>query len=290
MAGAGFLTGRPGLSGATAKTWGLRLLAPSAAALSMSLTAGCFEFGTCGAPCDAAGNGGQSASAGSTTSSAGGAAAGSGGQSGSGGSPASSSGGSPTSSSGGTAGCAGSCAKALGEACSTAEECESGHCTEGVCCDKACSGVCRSCKRFSQAGQCVSVPNGVQITGGCDGDQVCDGTGACVALPGGKKPVGGPCNVDGDCYLLTNCNDYICNLPLDSRCAPEKQWLCVLDYCHQHICSQCDVPSDCTPLSGADSKCLPNGFGFNYCTQPAGTPCKMPSTCSSGNCVSGKCK
>jgi hypothetical protein len=79
---------------------------------------------------------------------------------------------------------AGACAplRQLGEACQGANQCESGNCVDGVCCDSDCGGTCRAChiaKTGVASGTCTYIPNGN------DPDQeclltVCNGNGGCT--------------------------------------------------------------------------------------------------------------
>jgi hypothetical protein len=70
-----------------------------------------------------------------------------------------------------------------GTGCTKASDCTSGHCVQGVCCDRACTGVCEYCPRTTDAGTgtCVPVPAGVDPLNACkdDGPSTCGSTGAC---------------------------------------------------------------------------------------------------------------
>lgn len=63
----------------------------------------------------------------------------------------------------------------LGESCTTGAECQSGTCTEGVCCTGTCLGICRSCLAVKTGGT-----NGVcgGIAAGTDPDNECDNASA----------------------------------------------------------------------------------------------------------------
>src|SRR6185437_9354079 len=72
-----------------------------------------------------------------------------------------------------------------GSACAAANECASGFCVEGVCCDRACDGACQACT--------------AALTGGANG--VC-----APAMDGGVDPRGlcaeeaaSTCGTDGTC-------------------------------------------------------------------------------------------
>ncbi|HHH30090.1 MAG TPA: hypothetical protein ENK57_17335, partial [Polyangiaceae bacterium] len=69
-----------------------------------------------------------------------------------------------------------------GDPCSTASQCLSGNCVDGVCCDTACSGLCQACsatKNGGTSGACGPVPAGQDPDAECPG--VCDGALACAA-------------------------------------------------------------------------------------------------------------
>jgi hypothetical protein len=45
-----------------------------------------------------------------------------------------------------------------GTACTADNDCQSGHCADGVCCNTACDGVCSSCKLTATKGTCTPYP------------------------------------------------------------------------------------------------------------------------------------
>lgn len=71
-----------------------------------------------------------------------------------------------------------------GGACSTAGECQSRSCVDGVCCDFACTGTCEGCTTAltGQAnGQCANVLAGLPPVPAsqCPAAETCNGSGAC---------------------------------------------------------------------------------------------------------------
>lgn len=95
-----------------------------------------------------------------------------------------------------------------GLVCGTDAECSSGHCVDGICCDRPCEGVCETCKAASGAiAEGVCSPRAAGTTckaaaSACDLDDRCDGqTGLCVerlaeeglACEGGGVCRGGTC-------------------------------------------------------------------------------------------------
>lgn len=70
----------------------------------------------------------------------------------------------------------------LGTACDRNEVCGSALCKDGVCCDRACDGVCESCNAEGlPPGQCMPYPLGQDPDRECGGDgAVCAGNSACT--------------------------------------------------------------------------------------------------------------
>ncbi|MBI3203675.1 MAG: hypothetical protein HYZ29_19205 [Myxococcales bacterium] len=87
----------------------------------------------------------------------------------------------------------GTCRAKTGSACSSADECASGFCTDDVCCESACSGACEVCSAAAGAsknGVCEPAPKGSEKGPECA--QGCDGkTRACTAPTA--------CAKSGDC-------------------------------------------------------------------------------------------
>jgi hypothetical protein len=80
--------------------------------------------------------------------------------------------------------------KEAGLTCTTAPECESGFCADGICCTSACAGQCMAC---SAAGTCIRItgmPRNGRTTctatdANCGG--TCDGTSDTCVYPGSSK-------------------------------------------------------------------------------------------------------
>jgi hypothetical protein len=120
--------------------------------------------------------------------------------------------------------------KPNGDPCTTGTECMSGFCAagDGVCCNEACGGTCRSCLAFatgSPTGTCDDITSGQDPELECmPSNETCDGSGSC-AFTCGQKPTPPPtpcpaactggcsagkcfidCNGNGACDLTTiNC-------------------------------------------------------------------------------------
>jgi hypothetical protein len=76
--------------------------------------------------------------------------------------------------------------KAGGVPCGGAGECQSNHCSDGVCCDATCDGLCESCKLPGSVGRCTAIPDGQ------DPDTEC----APAPLPDAGAPVDAGNNTD----------------------------------------------------------------------------------------------
>src|SRR6185436_10909765 len=63
------------------------------------------------------------------------------------------------------------CRLANGQACVDGDECASGHCVDGMCCDQACDGTCEACDAASKGsgpdGTCSFVIAGTDPRGQC---------------------------------------------------------------------------------------------------------------------------
>jgi hypothetical protein len=70
--------------------------------------------------------------------------------------------------------------KELGAECAQALECQSGFCSDGVCCDTSCDGPCVACQGDGAAGLCTPHPVDTDPEDGCEGQAKCDGTGSCA--------------------------------------------------------------------------------------------------------------
>jgi hypothetical protein len=73
--------------------------------------------------------------------------------------------------------------------CQTDDQCLTGHCSRGVCCDRACDGVCEECRattRPSGRGVCTAVPPGSVETFTCASPSRCAAGRTCGALDQGR--------------------------------------------------------------------------------------------------------
>ena len=92
----------------------------------------------------------------------------------------------------GAAGAAAPTLAILGVACKQDTECGSGHCSDGVCCDIACTGACTTCNLDGLAGVCSPVVDAPDL-GTCNAPFVCGPDRRC------GKAAHDTCTSDADC-------------------------------------------------------------------------------------------
>ncbi len=176
-----------------------------------------------------------------------------------------------------------------GDNCSCDNECKTGYCVEGVCCDKPCTEGCQTCTAPDAGGTCLQRPAGAnprkpsdctkdsQISCGQDG--LCDGAGKCRNYGATVTCQGGTCN--GDSVV----GAYACDG--QGSCKPGVTLMFCLPY-------RCDSTSgtcfeDCTDQSQCDSQHSCD-FSKSSCGQAGpGEPCKDDSGCISGHCADKVC-
>jgi hypothetical protein len=180
----------------------------------------------------------------------------------------------------------GSCGvKMDGQTCTADVQCQNGHCVDGVCCNQACTGPCRSCSLPGPTlGRCTMTPAGTvdprkscvdMSSASCGTDGKCDGAGACSSYP----PTSTTCGQESctnDVYSMAPiCNaSHQCDRPVTVPCSP---YHCNVAKCFTS-CSgdaQCIPPYSC--VNGACGKKLP----------PAA--CSADAECSTGHCSRGIC-
>lgn len=174
------------------------------------------------------------------------------------------SGGKPAGSGGngsGGAGCTSRCNE-TGTACTTSNQCKSGWCVDGLCCESACSGQCEACASA--------------LTGAADGfcapsKRGTDPDNECATAAASTCGQTGMCNGSRACALYdtsTVCAAATCS----GGTAKSSQ--------------MCDGAGVCKPAATSTS-CAPYICGTNACL----TACTKNTDCSSGNvCVAAKCQ
>jgi hypothetical protein len=171
-----------------------------------------------------------------------------------------------------------------GQTCGCDNECTSGFCAQGVCCNVECSGTCVACNLPGSPGVCGPVPAGqapavasqcvAEAVSSCGRDGKCDGAGACRSYPDGSICSAGACQgtavvgakicAGGQCVMgpPTGCSPYGCDASTG--------------LCHTSCSSatQCDARA-C--MSGSCGK------------KPLGATCSGNADCSSDFCADGVC-
>lgn len=169
-----------------------------------------------------------------------------------------------------------------GASCSAANQCTSGHCVDGVCCNSACTGQCQACDS-PNAGTCSPVtgaPHGTRPACASDGTLCggsCNGTltTAC-AYPGGSTECRGwDCN-SNEATLQAFCNGA-------GACPAEQK-----QQCDPFVCG----PTGCFGPCTSDIECLDGKYcsaGMCIDKLSNGTTCAAGNQCSSGHCIDGVC-
>ncbi|WP_438026719.1 thrombospondin type 3 repeat-containing protein [Sorangium sp. So ce233] len=154
---------------------------------------------------------------------------------------------------------------APGASCSSAFDCGSGFCVDGVCCDARCDGACEACS-VAGGGEADGVCS--PLTGpSCDDGNACTGGDACEAGACAGAPVGdgAPCD-DGDACTQTDaCQAGACVGSAPVTCA-------AAGVCHVSLCD---------PASGQCVDALaPGGAACDD-----GDPCSEDDVCQAGTCA-----
>ena len=177
----------------------------------------------------------------------------------------------------------GACKLKAGQACTAGNQCVSGFCADGVCCNTACAGACEACAETSSKGTCVAV-SGAPRTGhtACTGSGTtcggsCDGTNrAACSYPGASTSCRSASCTNGTATLAASCTGAgACPAAQTVNCAP-------------NTCSG-------TACAGGCSSTQPCA-GSNYCSggtcvpkKGNGTSCGAAAECTSAACVDGVC-
>ncbi len=173
----------------------------------------------------------------------------------------------------GVCGPSGTCLLGAGAECSDDRSCITGHCTDRVCCDRACEEVCHSCRLEASIGRCIAIASGDDPEGDCGGRRMCNGEGRCAGARGA------PCTTDAGC-LSGRCADGVCcDSACDGACeacnGPDELGFCVA------VARGTDAASEC----GAEAVC----DGAGACAHVTGAACNTGADCLGGLCVDGVC-
>ncbi len=151
-------------------------------------------------------------------------------------------------------------AKAPGGVCDGDNECLSGFCTDGVCCEERCGGTCQ---RGSEQGSCVAVTSGEDpgTCASCISDGSCDG-----------RDIGEGCSAATECGSNSCVDEVCCSSACDGVCQSCSSGACesVLGVADPDTCAQCTAAGECAA--------------------PAGEGCVVDTDCLSGVCECGLCR
>jgi hypothetical protein len=176
-----------------------------------------------------------------------------------------------------------------GSECTGTEECTSGNCVDGVCCqDTNCPGECNSC---APNGTCALLAANTPCSDGqyCNGAEVCTAGGQCEAPST-------PCSTnysDDDCEGTCNETDDDCSGPEPANSACDDGLYCTTSHA-------CDANGNCVgsgnPCPGegdgddcadacneADDDCTADEADTVACDD--GLYCTTTDRCSGGSCV-----
>lgn len=185
---------------------------------------------------------------------------------------------------------AGTCKRLPGQNCGLADQCASGRCVDGVCCESDCTGACETCV----SGQCQPIVSAPSDT--CTGESWCDAAGECGPIAGSAcagpcprghvcvagvcmlpAPLGTPCTDDNAC-VSGQCTDGVC---CESACLGQCR-RCRADGRCEYLPIGSEEVGDCL---ASDETCGPGGV----CVGTLGSVCGSGSDCVSGHCVDGVC-
>lgn len=171
----------------------------------------------------------------------------------------------------------GACKSDNGQSCTTGSECVSGQCFDGVCCNVACSGTCKSCNITGAVGTCSNVASGQDDTNGvpvCSGaTQSCDGMGVC------KKETGQVCTAATECLSGFCADGYCCNSACTTACKS-----CGISG-NVGVCSNVNIGQDDPGTCSGTNSC----DGVGSCKKENGQLCAASAECLSSFCVDGYC-
>jgi hypothetical protein len=140
-----------------------------------------------------------------------------------------------------------------GATCFSGDECDSGICSDGVCCNIDCTGECNFCNLSTSLGTCATAPNGYE----CPDSDKCNGTETCQ---------------DGECIdddSPTDCND---------------SNVCTVDTCDPSIgCVRTPVANG-TSCSDGDICNGTEACQGGLCRSPGGLDCNDVNPCTNDSC------
>jgi uncharacterized repeat protein (TIGR01451 family) len=170
-----------------------------------------------------------------------------------------------------------------GGVCGAANQCKSGTCVDGVCCNTACDGQCEACDVAGSVGTCAPVtgaPHGGRAACASDGSAcggTCDGSNpTSCAYPGAATQCRAAACEGATAILAASCNG-------TGACPPVQT-----QACDPYVCGATACQGNCTQ----DSECAADAYcSAGVCTpkQDNGGVCGAANQCKSGTCVDGVC-
>ena len=165
----------------------------------------------------------------------------------------------------------------LGEACSTSDQCQSGACVDGLCCNRACDGQCEACDVPGHLGTCgpaSGAPHGARAACASDGSACggsCDGVeSTSCAYPAATVKCGSASCAAGVASAASFCSGAgACAASIQSSCGP-------------FACAQASCGSSCT----GDAECASGSSCVASACVVNGTPGTF-KLAGSGGCASG---
>ncbi len=137
-----------------------------------------------------------------------------------------------------------------GYPCISGNQCVSGFCADGVCCDIACGGTCRACNVAAALGSCTMIPDGqdpadecaLSLPNTCGSVGNCNGSGSCALHPSGTACRALQCNpATAVVTAVASCSGTgSCPASATTPCAP---WGCSGTAC----ATSCSPAMPCAP-------------------------------------------
>ncbi len=173
----------------------------------------------------------------------------------------------------------GGCKKASGQTCSSSQQCATGFCRDGYCCDQTCLTPCWSCNVATKQGACSPTPAGkadTYATKACMGLEACDGKGGC------KKSIGQACTTNLQCGSGFCVDGYCCATACTDVCKT-----CGTSGSLGACSFVAAGKTDPGPLYACTGKKACDGKGT--CKKQNGGTCATGAECQSGYCADGYC-
>jgi len=101
-----------------------------------------------------------------------------------------------------------------GTACTGANECQSGFCVNGYCCDSACGSACDACNLVNNQGSCKIMVDGAAGDPSCT-PYLCDGVQAACPQS---------CLINADCVNGTTCVGGVCTAGCSGNLITDPGW------------------------------------------------------------------